>query len=157
MTGLLLNLVLAIVWSAGVGDMSLETFGFGFLLGYVLLWWLYPVHGDRNYFRKGPRLVGLILFFSWELLISNLRVARAIISSPAYRRPGIVAVPLDARTDMEISVLAILVTLTPGELVLDISDDRKVMYVHAMFVDEPDDVRRSVKDGFERRVLGLLR
>ena len=63
MTGLLLNLVLAVVWSAGVGEMTLETFGFGFLLGYVLLWWLYPVHGNRAYFHKAPRLVGLILFW----------------------------------------------------------------------------------------------
>lgn len=157
MNGLLLNLLLAIVWSAAVGRMSLETFGFGFLLGYFLLWWLYPVHGDRAYFHKGPRFVGLALFFFWELFLSNLRVARAIVSSRAYRRPGILAVSLDAETDVEISLLGILVTLTPGTLLLDISDDRKVMYIHAMFVDDPDEVRRSIKEGFERRVLELLR
>ena len=68
-----------------------------------------------------------------------------------------VGVPLDATTDAEIALLANLVTLTPGTLSLDVSADRRVLYVHGMFVDDPDELRRAVKQGFERRVLELLR
>jgi multicomponent Na+:H+ antiporter subunit E len=74
-------------------------------------------------------------------------------------RPGIIAIPLDARTDLEITLLANLITLTPGTLSLDVSADRRVLYVHVMYIDNDDieAVRRSIKDGFERRVLEVLR
>jgi multicomponent Na+:H+ antiporter subunit E len=69
----------------------------------------------------------------------------------------VVAVPLDAESDVEITLLANLVTLTPGSLSLDIAPDRSCLYVHAMFVDDVEQLRRDVKEGFERRVLELLR
>jgi multicomponent Na+:H+ antiporter subunit E len=74
-------------------------------------------------------------------------------------RPGVIAVPLDAKTDAEITLLANLITLTPGTLSLDLSPDRGVLYVHTMYIDQ-DDVeraRRQIKDNLERRVLELLR
>ena len=72
-------------------------------------------------------------------------------------RPGVVAIPLDAETDAEITLLANLITLTPGTLSLDVSDDRRVLYIHAMYVDDVEELRRSIKDGFEKRVMELLR
>jgi multicomponent Na+:H+ antiporter subunit E len=68
-----------------------------------------------------------------------------------------VAIPLDVETDVEITLLANLITLTPGTLSMDISDDRKVLYVHAMYVDDPEALRAEIKNGFERRVLEMLR
>ena len=84
---------------------------------------------------------------------------RAPIAEESYVCPGVVAIPLDARTDVEIAVLANLITLTPGSVSLDLSEDRRVLYVHAMYIDGGDveAYRRSVKDGLERRVLELLR
>ena len=96
-------------------------------------------------------------FFLWQLLLSNLRVAYDVITPRLHMRPGIIAVPLDAKTDQEITLLANLITLTPGTLSLDVSEDRRVLYVHAMFVDSPDEVRDSIKNGFERRLLELIR
>ena len=84
---------------------------------------------------------------------------RAPIAAESYICPGVIGIPLDARTDAEIALLANLITLTPGSVSLDLSDDRTVLYVHAMYIDGGDVVayRRSVKDGLERRVLELLR
>ena len=39
---------------------------------------------------------------------------------------------------------------------LDISPDRKTLYVHVMYMDTPDAAREQIKRGFERRVLGVL-
>ena len=50
-----------------------------------------------------------------------------------------------------------LINLTPGSVALDVSDDRKVMYVHVMYIDSPDAARAEIKDGFERRVLQVAR
>jgi multicomponent Na+:H+ antiporter subunit E len=84
---------------------------------------------------------------------------RAPFAPASYLCPGVVAIPLDARTDAEITLLANLITLTPGSVSLDLSEDRRVLYVHAMYIDGGDveAYRRSVKEGLERRVLELLR
>jgi multicomponent Na+:H+ antiporter subunit E len=96
-------------------------------------------------------------FLLRELVLSTLRVAWEVVTPAKKRRQGIIAVPLDARTDLEIAILANLITFTPGTLSLDVSHDRGVLYVHTMFVDDPDELRRDIKDGFERRVLELVR
>jgi multicomponent Na+:H+ antiporter subunit E len=84
---------------------------------------------------------------------------RAPLAPASYVCPGVVAIPLEARTDAEITLLANLITLTPGSVSLDLSEDRRVLYVHAMYIDGGDveAYRRSVKEGLERRVLELLR
>lgn len=102
-------------------------------------------------------MLGLGLFFVWELILANLRVAHDVITPRHYMRPGILAVPLDAQTDLEITMLSNLITLTPGTLSLDISIDRRVLYIHAMYIDDVDEVRQKIKDGYERRILEVLR
>ena len=157
MTVFLLNLLLALLWAAAVGSVDPAHLAVGFAAGYFALWLARPVLGATGYFSRLPRAVGFAVFLVWELVLSNLRVAWDVLTPRAYRRPGVIAVPLEASTDVEITLLANLVTLTPGTLSLDVSPDRRVLYVHGMFVDEPEQVRSDIKQGFERRVLGLLR
>ena len=156
MRGFLFNLLLAFVWAVSMGEMSLENLLTGFAIGYLALWWLRPLHHD-DYVSKGPRAVGLLLFFLWELWVSSLQVARDVLTRGKYRKPGFIAVPLDVETDVEITMLAILVTLTPGTIVLEVADDRRAMFVHIMFLENPEKSAASIKDGFERRILELLR
>jgi multicomponent Na+:H+ antiporter subunit E len=157
MTALLLNLTLMALWVASTGIFSYTNSALGFLVGFVVLWWLRSLLEPTAYFRKVPLALWFSVLFLWEVLKSNLRVAWDVITPNRFRQPGIVAVPLDAKSDLEIAVLANLITLTPGSLCLDVSEDRCTLYVHAMFVSEPDQVRREIKQRFERWVLALLR
>lgn len=113
--------------------------------------------GGSNYFKKIPLTISFILYFIKELIVANLKVAFDIITPKDYMKPGIIAVPLDARTDLEIVLLANLLTLTPGTLSLDVSSDRKTLYVHALYVKDADSFRREIKDGLEKRLLEVLR
>ena len=115
---------------------------------YLLLWLLNPLLGRSRYFTKLPQLVGFLAFFSIELVKSNLWVAWDVLTPRARRRPGVIAVPLDATTDAEITLLATLITLTPGTLSLDVSGNRSILYVHAMFVDDPDQSLQSRPGSF---------
>ncbi len=151
------NVFLALVWALASGHISLLNLVIGFLLGYGVLWFSQPLIGPSRYFQRLPVLLRFAGYFFWQLLLSNLRVAYDVVTPHLYMRPGIVAVPLDAKTDQEITLLANLITLTPGTLSLDVSEDRRTLYVHAMFVDSPDEVRESIKNGFERRLLELMR
>lgn len=157
MTPFVINLALAVGWAALFSAFTLPSLATGFAVGYAILWVLSPLFSDSRYCQKLFAMVRLILFFVWELLVSSLQVAWDVLTPTHRSRPGIVAVPIEAETEFEITTLANLVSLTPGTLSLDLSEDRKTLYVHAMFVDDPAIIRREIKHGMERRVLEALR
>lgn len=157
MTRFLTNIFLAVIWAAAVGQFREIDLVIGFLMGYLVLWFAQPVTGRSGYFLKVRQVTYFLIFFLWELVLANLRVAYDVITPKHTMRPGIVAVPLDARTDSEITLLANLITLTPGTLSLDVSDDRKALYVHSIYISDPDEFVRRIKNGFERLVVELLR
>jgi multicomponent Na+:H+ antiporter subunit E len=157
MNALLWNLLLALTWVAATGVFRFENLSVGFILGALVLYISRRVVGAPRYFSKIGKLISLMAFFVWELVVANLRVAHDVLTPRHYMRPGIIAVPLAAKTDNEITMLSNLLTLTPGTLSLDVSADRKVLYVHAMYIDDADEVRRKIQEGFERRVLEVLR
>jgi multicomponent Na+:H+ antiporter subunit E len=105
---------------------------------------------------KVSQSIGLASYFLWERVRANLRLALDV-ATPSYQmKPGIIAIPLDATRDAEILLLAMLINLTPGSVALDVSDDRTVMYVHVMYMQNPDAARAEIKHGFERRVMQVL-
>ena len=151
------NLVLAVAWVAMTGSFSAEGFVIGFALGYGVLFAISRVFGGSAYFGKAGRVLGFVLFYLRELVVANLRVAYDVVTPTHHMHPGVVAVPLDARTPGEITLLANLITMTPGTLSLDVSDDHTVLYVHGMFVDNEQAFIDEVKRGLERRVLETMR
>jgi len=156
-TKFLSNLLLSFIWVALTGTFTLEYFIFGFMLSYALMWIITTNRREDQYFKRGPKLVGFIFFFLYELVKANIQVAYDVITPKYYMKPGIIRIPLHAKTDLEITLLANLITLTPGTLSLDVSDDKKVLYVHAMYVRDKDEFIRSIKNGFEKRLLEILR
>jgi multicomponent Na+:H+ antiporter subunit E len=95
--------------------------------------------------------VRLAAFFGWELLLANFRVAADVLRGNRIE-PAVVAIPLDVTSDGEILLLSMLINITPGSVTIDLSDDRRTLYVHVMHMKTADDTRREIKDGFERRV-----
>ena len=152
----LLNVLLALAWIALTGQFSPINLVEGFVLGYIMLWFVQRTVGPSGYFSKVRQVLGFAAFFAWELLVANLRVAYSVLAPRGTLRPGIVAIPLDVQSDAEIALLVNLITLTPGTLSLDVSDDRGVLYVHTLYVDDAHEFRCQIKQGFERRVQELL-
>lgn len=157
MNAFLWNCALALVWAALFADFSSANLALGFAAGYAALWFSWRGGADGSYFRRIPKLLRFAFFYARELAVANARVAFDVVTPRHRSRPAIIAVPLEARTDVEILFLANLITLTPGSLVLDLSEDRRTLYVHGMFVDDADAYRRAIKDGLERRLLEVLR
>lgn len=121
--------------------------------------WLASFFLNRRYFFKIPKLISFIAYFIKELFVSNFNVAYDVLTPVHRMNPAIIAVPLDASTDLEIVTLAALITLTPGTLSLEVSEDRKTLYVHEMYIPGGDveAIRQKIKHGFERRILELTR
>lgn len=159
MSGILWNILLALAWAGMTEDFGPANLLIGFLMGLLVLFFARRVVGTPNYLIKVRQVVGLHLFMTWELILANLRVAYEVLTPNYNMRPGVIAIPIDAKTDAEITLLACLITLTPGTLSLDVAADRSVLYIHVMYIDNNDleVVRRTIKEGYERRVLEVLR
>lgn len=152
--------VLALSWVALSGDASLASVAFGLALGALVvgLGGAAPRVRRRGLrpVRAAVRFALFVPYFVKELVLANLSVARSLLSPLARLRPAVVAIPLDLESDAEITMLANLITLTPGTLSLDVSADRKTLYVHVVHVDDVEALRRETKEGFERRVRELF-
>ncbi|HIB36667.1 Na+/H+ antiporter subunit E [Mesonia sp.] len=151
------NILLTFIWVAITGDFAFLNYVFGFILSFIILYVITKGRGDAKYFKIIPKLIAFVFFFLWELLKANLQVAYDVVTPKFYMTPGIVRVPLEAETNLEITLLANLITLTPGTLSLDVSDDRKVLYVHAMYLKDKQAFIDDIKNGFEKRLLEILR
>lgn len=154
-----INLMLMLAWCGAFGSFGPWTLFTGFAVGFAVLYLTRRVWGDPEpqYFRKTLAFVSFFGFYANALLQSSILIARQVLSPRITARPGVIAVPLTAERDVEIAALANLITLTPGTLSLDVSEDRSTLYVHAMFFDDPEVVLDDIKHNFERRLLEFLR
>ncbi len=127
-------------------------------LAIFTFFWLLSFFIRRQYFRKLPKGLSFALFFLKELLIANLKIAYDIITPHYILQPAVIAFPLSLKTEEEITFLAVVISLTPGTLSLDVSDDKKTLYVHALYTNnyDLDRIRNQLKNGFERRIMELV-
>lgn len=151
---------LPVVWMALTGDFSAGNLLSGFIFSSLALWLSQPSGEGAPllyYLTLGRRWLAFSGFFAVELSLASLRLFWDILTPRHHMRPAIIAVPLDLESDTEITFLANLITLTPGTLSLEVSEDRRVLYVHAMYVDEIEAFRQDIKRRYERRVKELFR
>lgn len=157
MKHLLLNILLALVWALLTGVFEPGNLLMGFLVGYLALFLARRSLGPTAYFAKVPQVIRFTAYYLWELVRANLRVAADVLSPIENLQPRIIDLPLAAHSPAEIVLLSLLIALTPGTLVLDVSNDRRVMYIHVLHAADVEQARREIKDGLERRLLTLLR
>lgn len=153
----LLNLILTIVWVFLTGSLAVVNFIFGFVLSFFVLWIISRKQENRKYFVIAPRIISFFFYFLYELFKANIQVAADVVTPKFYMTPGIVAFPLDAKSDLEITLLANVISLTPGTLSLDVSEDKSTLYIHAMYVGDKEEFIAGIKNGFEKRLLAILR
>ena len=151
----LANLLLTFIWVALTGSFEFANVFFGFVLSYFLLWVITRGSGNVRYFKLMPRVLAFFFFFIYELVKANLQVAYEVSTPKLNMTPGIVAVPLDIKSDFEITMLANLITLTPGTLSLDVSEDKSVLYVHSMYIKNREEFIQGIKNGFEKRIMQI--
>ncbi len=102
------------------------------------------------------RLAVLVVLYLWDLVAASAVVAWEIVTPTHYISPGIVRVPLRARTDLEIALLSNMLSFTPGTLTLGVERDHAAIWVHALHMRSPEHVRDQVAR-LEDRILGMLR
>ncbi len=150
------NLMIGLIWVALTGTFTATNLLIGIVIGYLILAFAGTTVGARGYATVVWRRIGFFLFYLGELLLSNLRVARDVIRPRSHARPAIIAIPVDGLSPFQITLLANLITMTPGTLSIDTSDDEKTLYIHAMFVSDVQKLRDEIEHGLTRRVRELV-
>ena len=153
----LMNLLLAFTWVALTGVLYYSNFLFGFAIGFFLLWLMNRNETDQRYFNRVPKIIGFVLYFLYEMVRANIQVAYDVITPKFFMKPGIVKYPMEARSDFEINMLSTMISLTPGTLIIDVSEDRKAIYIHAMYMNSKEQFIQQIKERVERRLLEIVR
>ena len=150
----LLTLLLALGWCAATDSFSLLNLLFGGLIGGTTLYFVRERMNGTGFAIRLWRVLELIWMFVRELMLSALRVGVLVLRPDmrAQLSPEIIAYPLHLKSDAEITLLANLITLTPGTLSVDVSEDRKTLFIHALRVTDRQALIDEIRDGFEKAV-----
>jgi multicomponent Na+:H+ antiporter subunit E len=154
---ILLNVFLAWIWMFLKVSYDSVTFLVGYFFGLVIIYVFRRFFKSRFYLYRVLAVIRLFLIFIKELILSNIAVLKVILKPKLDIRPGIFALSTDLEKDWEITILANLITLTPGTLVIDISPDNKTLYIHAMDIEDSEAAINSIKNTFEKAIMEVSR
>lgn len=127
------------------------------MIGAALLFLLNRFIPDSYYFKHVKAIGFLIFLFIKELILSNIEVLKWIYKPRLDFQPGILALPIDVKKNWEITLLANLITLTPGTLSVDVSKDQRFIYIHALDLPDVNETIVSIKDSFEKAIREVTR
>lgn len=154
---ILLNFCLAFTWMFLKVAYDPITFFVGYFFGLLIIYAFRRFFNTRFYLFRVFSVIKLMFIFLRELILSNISVLKVILKPKLDIKPGIFALPTELKKDWEITVLANLITLTPGTFVVDISPDNKILYIHAMNIDDVEDSIQSIKNSFEKAIMEVSR
>lgn len=148
-----LTLLLAVVWILLQNEFSAGMAVFGVILGIIIPWSTSAWWPDRpKGFRLG-KMLSYSLLVMWDIIVANIQVAWIVLTvSNAKLKPAWIVVPLELREPEAITMLAGTITLTPGTVSADLSDEGHSLLVHVLHTDDPDAVRDEIKTRYERRL-----
>lgn len=155
----LLNLLLSLVWVALTGHLNYTNFMFGFVMGFFILWLLARASKaeEKSYFYRVPKIILFFFHFFYDMLRANTEVAKEIITPRLNMTPGIIAYKHSLKSDFEITVLTNLIALTPGTMVLKISEDKKILYIHGLYLKDKEKFIDRLKNGLEKKLIEIMR
>ena len=155
----LFTVLLALGWAAASGTFTLLNLLFGAAIGAAALYLIRDRVEAPGLSRRLRRMSALTVLFIYELVLSAVKVALLVIRPDMNRiiTPGIIAFPLTVQSDVEIVLLANLVTLTPGTLSVDVSEDRQHLFIHVLDLRDREAVVSDIAGGFERRIAEIFR
>jgi multicomponent Na+:H+ antiporter subunit E len=154
MNTVFLVVILALVWAGISGSFSGLNLLLGGVVGGVAVLVLREAFASPRALRRIRRIISLAALFLYELVVSAVRVAIVVVRPDLSNavRPAIIAVPLTVKSDAEITLLANMITLTPGTLSVDVAADKSVLYVHALDMADKDAMIADIASGFEKKI-----
>jgi multicomponent K+:H+ antiporter subunit E len=130
-------------------------FTVGNILLAAILAWLIPLAVSRVRtaavpIRKPTKMIAFIGLLFGDIVVSNIVVAKQVLGTPKRLQPGFVIIPLDLKEVLPITILASTISLTPGTVSIEVSKNRKKLYVHALHVESESKLVDRIKYRYEK-------
>lgn len=152
-----LSITLTFVWLALVNKITLGNLILGGALGMIVPLVTAPYWPDRPTLRNPLMAAEYILVVLWDIVVANVQVAMIILfKRNADLSPAWISIPLDLRTPEAITILAGTITMTPGTVSADLSEDGTSLLVHCLHAPDPDGVVHDIKSRYERRLMEIF-
>ncbi|OAX49248.1 Na+/H+ antiporter subunit E [Paenibacillus sp. AD87] len=154
---IVLNLIIAFVWMFlnnawnGVGFLT------GYLLGLLLIGSMRRFFPQRFYIVRIWAIIKLIALLFKELVRASIEVIRQIVKPKLDIRPGIFTYQTQLSSDWEVTLLCLLISLTPGSLPLEISGNQRKLFIHALDIKDEQKMSDDIKNTFEKAIMEVTR
>lgn len=153
----LINLFIATLWVFLQDEWSFLSFFAGYLVGIFVLFLMRRFFAHNFYLITFLNIFRLFVVFIHELFTSSIEVVMQVIRPKLDITPGIFTLETDLEGELEISLLSFLLCLTPGSVVVEVSDDNKVFYVHGLDIPTSSDSLLKSKERFEKSIKKVTR
>lgn len=153
----LVNIFIAYLWMFLQDEMTFLNFLSGYFVGLFILFCMRRFFKQSFYIFTFIAIIKLALIFAWELITSAIFVLKHVIRPKVHVRPAIFKVETDLRSDLEITLISLLICLTPGSVVMDVTPDHKILYVHALHMPESKESVMKSKALFEKAIKDVTR
>lgn len=154
---IILNLIIAFVWTFLNGTWSNLQFAIGYLLGIAIIGLLRRFWPYDFYMIKLWKIFKLLALFNKELFLSSFEVIKHVLKPKLSMSPGIIEFHTELQSRWEVTLLSCLICLTPGTLTLDVSPDNQTLYIHAMDIQDAEKLSTQLKDTFEKAIMEVTR
>ena len=154
----LINILVGVVWTFFSGNYNSEYFAVGFFWGMVLLFifrktFIKNILGEQLYYIYVYKWIRLILMFLFELLKADINVLKLMFKKDLDVNPVIFEYPLEVTKNWQITLLANMITLTPGTLTVNVGHDNKTLHIHCLDTDDIPGEIEGIKNSFEKAIL----
>ncbi|QDH71079.1 Na+/H+ antiporter subunit E [Marilutibacter alkalisoli] len=149
LSSLPLSLAVLLLWLLLVAELSPGQVALGVVLALLLPWLAGLLEPERARFGSIPALMRLLRRVLWDMILSNIEVARRILGPERVLTPGFIWVPLDLTSIHGITALASIITLTPGTVSAELSADRRYLLVHCFNLKDADAQVAEIKARYE--------
>lgn len=154
---ILINITVAIIWMFLQNSYTGSSFLIGYVLGIVILLVMRRFLTFDFYMKRVWAIFKLIILFIREMTLANIDMVKIVLGPKDTIKPGIIAMPTNLETQWEITLLACLISLTPGTISMDFSDDNKIIYIHAVNSEDKEEVIKNIRENFEQTIMEATR
>lgn len=151
-----LSLLMLVVWLMMVGTVAPGQIVLGAILAIGIPLLVRPFLDDLPALKSPAKAVRLVFIVTYDIVIANITVARLVLGPQSNLRPVFVEVPLEVTHAQSITLLASIITMTPGTVSADLSEDRRRLLVHVLDGPDPDAVVADIKQRYEKPLLEIF-